>query len=189
AILIFLLGSGFTNSSINTNVYVVSEGTIVFTSEAPLEFITASSSKLLGAVDVSSNSFAFLIPVKSFDGFNSELQREHFNENYMESSKYPNATFSGKISGMNWQKDGEYEMTSQGKFTIHGVEKERTIKGTIVIKNNRITIGSKFNVLLKDHNINIPTVVYQKISESIDVSVSITLVPKETKTTPTATHE
>jgi len=181
AILIILLGSGFKNSTINTNVYVVSEGMVVFKSEAPLEFITASSNKLIGAIDITANTFAFLIPVNTFDGFNSELQREHFNENYMESSKYPNATFSEKILGINWLQDGVYEMTSEGKFTIHGIEKERIIKGTVIIKNNKITINSKFNVLLKDHNINIPTVVYQKISESIDVNVSGTLIPREAK--------
>jgi polyisoprenoid-binding protein YceI len=73
---------------------------------------------------------------------------------------------------------GEYEMISEGKLTIHGVEKERIIKGTIIIKNNKMVISSKFNVPLKDHNINIPTIVNEKISESIDVSVSVTLVPK-----------
>jgi hypothetical protein len=73
-------------------------GTINFVSNAELELIKASSDNLQGLIDPGTNQFAFSIVVKSFEGFNSELQREHFNEKYLESDKYPRITFSGKIN-------------------------------------------------------------------------------------------
>ncbi|HTF27318.1 MAG TPA: hypothetical protein VK625_00660, partial [Flavitalea sp.] len=58
-----------------------------FTSNADLELIKAASNKVQGLIDPATNQFAFSVDVKSFQGFNSELQREHFNEKYMESEK------------------------------------------------------------------------------------------------------
>lgn len=77
--------------------YIVQKGQISFTSNAELELIKASSDKIQGLIDPQTNQFAFSIEVKSFRGFNSELQREHFNEKYIESERFPTARFSGKI--------------------------------------------------------------------------------------------
>jgi polyisoprenoid-binding protein YceI len=98
----------------------------------------------------------------------------------MESEKYPYSTFSGKINEeIDLTKDGEYAVTVTGKLNIHGVEQERTINGKIIVKNGEITLLSDFKVAVKDHKIEIPTVVVAKIAEVIDVKVNAVLLPKK----------
>jgi len=156
--------------------YKLTEGRVFFKSDAPLELIEAESTELKGILDVESRSFAFSIPMNSFDGFNSALQREHFNENYLESIRFPNATFSGKIiEQTDFTKDGEYTVRAKGKLAIHGIEQERIIKSTVIVKKGVVYITSKFTVLLKEHDIDIPRIVFQKIAEEIEVKISATL--------------
>ena len=78
-------------------ILMASKGKVQFTSEAPLELIKASSDKLKGAIDTAKKTFAFAVEISSFKGFNGDLQREHFHENYIETGKFPTATFSGKF--------------------------------------------------------------------------------------------
>lgn len=154
-------------------IYEVKNGSISFHSYAPKELIFASSSQLKGLVDVKKKIFAFKIAIISFKGFNSPLQREHFNENYMESAVFPQASFTGKIiEDVDFTRDGTYEVRAKGKLLIHGVAQERTIKSRIVTKDGNITIVSDFNVLLIDHNIKIPRVVYEKLAPEISVTVT-----------------
>lgn len=156
--------------------YKISEGTVYFKSDAPLEFIEAESTEIKGLIDVENRTFAFSIPMNSFKGFNSALQREHFNENYLESVRFPNGTFSGKIiEQTDFTKDGEYTVRAKGKLTLHGVEQERIIKSTVKVSDGKIHISSKFTVLLKEHDIDIPRIVFQKIAEEIEVKISATL--------------
>lgn len=163
-------------AAIGQNRYEVKEGSAYFKSDAPLELIEAASSQMKGLLDADKRTFAFSIPMSSFKGFNSPLQREHFNENYMESVKYPNATFAGKIiEDTDFSKDGEYTVRAKGKLTVHGVEQERIIKSTMKVKAGKVYIDSQFTVLLKEHNIDIPHIVYQKIAEEISVKIKLTL--------------
>jgi hypothetical protein len=160
--------------------YKTVQGNVKFTSNAPLELIQAQSAKITGLLKISDRSFAFSIPMASFEGFNSSLQRTHFNENYVESSKYPNATFEGKIiEDIDFRVPGKYEIRGKGKFNIHGVEQLRIIKCHIIIQEDKITITSKFSVMLADHNIKIPSVVSKKITEEIEVEINTILVPKK----------
>lgn len=154
------------------NVYQCMKGRISFRSNAPLEIIEARSSRLRGVIDPANQQFAWSVDISSFDGFNSPLQREHFNENYMESSKHPNATFTGKvIEKINFEQDGSYPVRAKGKLLIHGVEQERIIKGTLEVKGRKLRIQAAFSVPLTDHNISIPKIVHQKIAEEIAVTV------------------
>ena len=151
----------------------IQSGEVRFQSYAPLEVIEAASTQLKGVIDIANNEFAFSVQIASFDGFNSPLQREHFNENYMESDTYASATYSGKIiEKIKWEKDGEYIVRTKGKLTIHGVTNERIIKNTVLIADDRISIASDFSVLLSEHNISIPKIVQQKIAEEINVYVT-----------------
>ena len=151
-----------------------------FTSDAPLEMIKASSGAILGVVKSVDRSFAFSVQVKSFEGFNSTLQRTHFNENYLESEKYPKITFEGKIiEDINLSKDGTYSVRGKGKFTVHGVTQERIIPCKLVVDDGKLTVTSSFTVFLDDHNIKIPAVVNQKIAEEIKVTISIEMVIKK----------
>ncbi len=162
----------------NKNIYVIKSGTIKFFSEAKEELIRASSEQLKGAFDLKKRSFLFKISIASFIGFNNPVQREHFNENYMESDKYPEAVYVGKIiEDIDVTKNGEYNVRAKGKLKIHGVEIERIIKAHIICKNGTINIQSEFIVPLADHNIKIPRIVYDKLAPEINVSVSAVLGP------------
>jgi polyisoprenoid-binding protein YceI len=160
-------------------VFNISTGSISFRSDAPLELIKAASPDLKGKIDAAKKLFAFSIKINSFKGFNSPLQKEHFNENYLESSKYPDASFSGKIiEEVDFSKDGTYTIRAKGKLNIHGVIQDRIIKSDMIIKKGQIIIKSNFKVLLADHNIPIPKVVHEKLASEIIVDVNALLVPQ-----------
>lgn len=171
-----LLLSGFTAQN---PLYEITKGMVTFKSEAPLEVIKASSTDLVGLIDLSKNNFSFSVNMNSFKGFNSPLQKVHFSENYVEAEKYPQSSFKGKIiEDVDFAKNGVYPLRAKGMFTIHGISQERIIKATITVTNNTISIQSKFAVLLSDHNIPIPKVVNQKLANSIKVEINAVLHPK-----------
>lgn len=157
------------NSTIISN-----SGKVKFTSQAAMETIEASSNKIKGAIDQSKNTFAFAVDIKSFKGFNSDLQREHFDENYIETDKFPTASFAGKfIEQVDFLTNGTYTVRAKGMFSIHGIQKERIIKGTITINDGNVTIDAVFNIRLEDHDIKVPKIVYEKIAEEIKVEFNI----------------
>jgi hypothetical protein len=152
--------------------YITRKSKVDFVSDAPLELIKASSDKLHGIIEPEKRTFAFTIPIKSFVGFNSPLQQEHFNENYMEEKAFPESKFEGKIiEQIDFSQDGNYSIRAKGKLNIHGVEQERIIKVQLRISKGVIYANSVFTILLQDHDITIPKVVFQKISEEIKVTV------------------
>lgn len=152
--------------------FITVKGQAYFKSNAPLELIEAKSEKLKGAINAKKRTFAFSIPIQSFKGFNSALQRTHFNENYLESDTYTNATFTGKIiEKIDFSKDGVYTIRAKGKLKIHNVEQERIIKSQLEIKKGKVYVKTNFTVLLEEHDIRVPKVVYQKIAQEIFVSV------------------
>lgn len=172
ALLLGVALAGFTPASGQQSIFKTTDGTIHFKSDAPLEFIEARSRKLLGAIDPAKSTFAFTVEIQSFQGFNSALQREHFNENYLESQFYPKASFVGRIiEEVDYEKEGRHRIRAKGKLTIHGVEQERIIKSDLIIKDGKLEVEANFTVLLQEHNIRIPHIVHQKIAEEIQVSV------------------
>ncbi|HTE32888.1 MAG TPA: YceI family protein [Chryseolinea sp.] len=153
------------------------KGEVDFVSKADLESIRATSNKLQGVVDPSNNHFAFSLQVQTFRGFNSELQREHFNEKYMESEKYPRMAFTGKIiERLDYSIDGVYEVRAKGELDIHGQKQTRIIKSVITLEEGVLNIESTFNVPLADHNISIPRIVNQKIATEIQITVKATML-------------
>jgi len=161
-------------------VYEVKNGTILFHSSAELELIKASSDQLKGLVDTDKKNFAFKISMNSFRGFNSPLQREHFNENYVESGKFPDASFSGKIiEDDDLTKDGSYTIRAKGLLTVHGVSQERIIRSNVTVRQGKIKLNSIFTVLLTDHNIKIPRIVSEKLSSEIKVEIQAELEEKK----------
>lgn len=175
---VFLLFLCLSQAAFAQNVYEVEKGEVSFHSEAPQELISASSKQLKGAINVGKKTFVFKIGISSFMGFNTLLQKDHFNENYMESTVFPEATFIGKIiEDIDYTKDGEYSIRAKGKLKIHGIEKERIIKAQIAIKTGAIYITSAFVVALADHDIKIPRVVSEKLAPDINVSVKASLMP------------
>ena len=103
--------------------YYIDNGIISFRSEAQQELIKASSGSLLGLIEPAKRTFVFKVLIRTFKGFNSALQQEHFNEKYLESERYPEATFVGKIiEDIDLTIDGKYELRAKGKLNIHGVK-------------------------------------------------------------------
>lgn len=153
-------------------IFTIKKSTVSFHSNTKLELIKASSTELKGAIDAGKRTFAFSVSMKSFEGFNSPLQKEHFNENYMESDKYPAASFSGHIiEEDDFTKDGTYNIRAKGKFSIHGVEQERILQGDLVVKNGVIKLTCMFTVFLSEHDIKIPRIVHEKLASEINVVV------------------
>jgi polyisoprenoid-binding protein YceI len=160
-------------------IYELENSKVEFHSEAPQELISASSTEMKGAIDIARKSFAFKIGILSFMGFNSPLQRDHFNENYMESNTFPEASFSGKIiEDIDLSVDGVHSVRAKGKLRIHGIEKERIIKAQVTVKGQMIYVSSNFMVALSDHNIRIPRIVSEKLAQDISVSVKANLRPR-----------
>ncbi|QNL21798.1 YceI family protein [Hyphobacterium sp. CCMP332] len=161
-----------TAQSIDKSKIRLTKGRVDFHSNAELEVIRAHSTELAGILDRKTNQFAISIPMISFLGFNSPLQREHFNENYMESHSFPKATYSGKIVGnYDLMKEGSTEIMTKGELTIHGISVEQNIPVNLVIKHGIVGVRSNFKVALADYNIKIPKAVEGKIAEIVDVEV------------------
>ena len=156
---------------------ITKNGNIRFYSETPVETIEAINTQVNSALDISTGDFVFKVLIKAFE-FKKALMQEHFNENYMESDKLPNATFTGKISNLkdiNFNKDGIYDAIVEGNLTIHGVTKKISEKGSIEVKSGKFIAKAVFNVKPKDYNISIPGSVVANIAESIKVYVDVTL--------------
>ncbi len=165
--------------SAQSAVYFTRKSQVSFISDAPLELIKAASSQLKGYLDAGKHTFYFEVPSASFTGFNSPLQQVHFYENYLESQKYPEASFKGKIiEQTDFSRNGDYTIRAKGSLMIHGVEQERIIRVRIMVNRGIMLATSDFSVLLREHNIKVPKVVYQKIAEEIMVHVSMEMIRK-----------
>ncbi len=159
--------------------FVFESGSISFYSETPVENIAAKNNLYAAALKPTTKQFAFAVQMDGFQ-FEKKLMQEHFNENYMESEKYPKATFAGVIAeDVDLLKEGTYELSAKGKLNIHGVEKERTIPVTLTSKGGKLSFKSAFQVKLVDHDIEVPSLVVTNIAEIIDVKVDGVLKEKE----------
>lgn len=154
---------------------------VSFFSHGPIEDIAAVSKSAQIMMNAPKREIGFKVTIKGFV-FEKKLMQEHFNEKYLESDKYPYGTFAGTIRDtIDYKKDGTYKVTVSGKLNIHGVEKARTIPGTITVKGGDIIIDSKFNVALKDHNVEIPSLVSQNVAEVVEVKINATLTEFKSK--------
>jgi polyisoprenoid-binding protein YceI len=173
----FLLLCGWASAAQAQGKYTFGKGSVRFFSAAPLENIEAASTELKGVLDADAHLFAFRLPITSFV-FPSGLMQAHFNENYLESGKFPTASFKGALKGpLDLKKDGVYSVAATGDLTIHGVAVPRTIPCTITVRNGVPTVTSKFATKLVDHRIEVPSLMFNKIAESIDITVEGTLMP------------
>lgn len=160
--------------------YMTRTGKISFYSGTSLENIEAFNNEVAAILDAATGEVVFQVPIKSFK-FERALMQEHFNENYMESSKFPKAEFKGKIAdagSVNFSKDGTYNVKTSGRLTIHGVTQNVTIPGTITVKGNTATLSSKFSARSADYNISIPKLVEGKIAKQTEVTVNSILTKK-----------
>lgn len=154
-------------------------GKITFYSKAPLEEIEAKNKTVTAVVDSKSGAIQFAVQMRGFE-FEKQLMQQHFNENYIESNKYPKAEFKGTITNnadINYSKDGTYTARVKGQLTIHGVTKPVETTGTLKIDGGKIDAASTFNVLISDYKIKIPSIVKDKVSNSIKITVDCNLEP------------
>lgn len=153
------------------------QGVISFYSQTPLEDIDATSKKATVVLKTTTNDIQIGVPMISFK-FKKPLMEEHFNENYVETEKYPTCTFKGKIiEAVDFSKDGEYNVNVKGIMDLHGVQKEIEAPGVIIIKGKEITVSSSFKIRVADYNIKVPSLYVKNIAEVVDVKVNSVLEP------------
>jgi hypothetical protein len=155
---------------------ITKTGHIWFYSKTPLEEIEAHNRQVVSTLDPATGDMVFMLLIKSFE-FKRALMQEHFNENYMESDKYPKASFKGKITNLdkiNFKKDGVYNTEVSGDMTVHNVTKPLTAKGTLEVKGGTVIANSKFLTTAHDWDIEIPSVVEDKIAKQIEVTIEST---------------
>ncbi|KXX71920.1 YceI family protein [Flammeovirga sp. SJP92] len=167
----FLFASFFSiNQSFGQSYLIDKNGTTTFFSDALIEDITATSTSSMGIMDTATHKVAVSILMTSFE-FKLSLMQEHFNENYVESEKFPKATFSGQLSTPpDLNQNGQQEMQVKGKLSIHGKTKPLEAKITFNISDHQIEAQTTFNVALEDFDIEIPQIMFNKIAEVVKVT-------------------
>ncbi|MFD2562380.1 YceI family protein [Aquimarina rubra] len=152
--------------------FLTKQGYTSFFSSSPVEDIKAENNQVLSIIDTSTGSIAISILMKSFM-FEKSLMQEHFNENYVESDKYPKAIFKGKIVDFKNISGKEQEVSIVGDITIHGVTKKLETRGKINKTEGSITLTGDFPVKVADFEIEIPSVVVNNIAETIKVTFEL----------------
>ena len=176
-LLILLLSSSI--CSFSQEKYISRNGSIQFIASTPLETIDPINNHVSCILDTENGNIVFQVKMISFK-FEKALMEEHFNEKYVESEKFPKATFIGKIQ--NWDDfswdEGDQDIVVKGKISIHGIEKEIIVNG--IIKTNKINIflSSSFDITLADFGVEIPKLVRDKISKTVKVEVNMNLKQK-----------
>ena len=171
-IIILLVFATLTSSIEAQKIYSTKTGSISFFSNAPLQDIEAKTNQVESKL-ASNGQIVFALLIKDFQ-FDNQKMEDDFNENYMESTKYPKAYFKGNItniSEVDFSKDGSYPAKVKGDLTIHGVTKEITGEGTIEVKGTKLVARSKFDIAVKDYNIG-GTLVGKKIANTIAITVN-----------------
>ena len=161
------------------DIYFTRSGSVSFFSSTPIEDIRAINEQTTCVLDLKTGDVSFRIPIRGFI-FKNGLMQEHFNENYLESDTYPNASFTGSIEA--W-KDITLSETLQpvslkGTMTIHGVSKEIAESGNILMKEDRVIGAATFKINVADYKIEIPKILRENIAKVVDVSVDISLKKK-----------
>lgn len=149
------------------------------TAKGSPEDIAGNNAAVVCVLDTKTGALQFSALIKGFQ-FKAALMEEHFNENYLESGKFPKAEFRGTIldnAVVNYGKEGTYNVRVKGNLTIHGVTKEVTADGQLVVGGGKVTARSTFNVPLADHAVDIPKLVADKISPVAKVTVDCALEP------------
>lgn len=157
-------------------IYTAGESVVRFFSDAPLEDIEATSLKLRGATNMETGQLLFVIPVNSFK-FEKSLMQKHFNEQYLETDKYPEARFEGNFKEFPLEITGSRIIPFEGHMTLHGVTRKLTGEAKLTREGNKIHGESKINIKLEDYDIKIPRIVIRNIAETVEVTIKSELQP------------
>ncbi len=167
----FLVGGAYAQR------YVTKSGHIQFYSDTPVETIEAHNHQVNSALDAGTGDFVFKVLMRGFE-FEKALMQEHFNENYVESHKYPNAAFMGRVINLeeiDFSTDGTHNAMVEGELSIHGVTKKVKEKGSFEVKGDKVSGKAKFTILVADYDIKIPRAVTENIAEEIEITVDVEL--------------
>lgn len=159
--------------------YFTKSGSINFSSKGAIETIQADHRSVTCVLDSKTGAIQFAVLMKGFE-FKKALMQEHFNENYVESDKYPKAEFRGQIVNngeIAYAKDGVYNAHVKGKLTLHGTTKDVETDGKITVKGGKLLASSDFTIMMSDYNISIPKLVKENMSNTVTISVNCTLEP------------
>lgn len=159
--------------------FYTKNGKILFSSKAALENIEAHNKSVTCVLDAKTGNLQFAVLMKGFE-FEKALMQEHFNENYIESHKYPRAEFRGQvinIGEIDYTKDGIYKALVRGKLSLHGETKDVETTGTIAVKSGKLEADAEFNIELADYKVEIPKLVKDNISKTVKVIVDCNLEP------------
>ncbi len=173
--IIFLFICFFVISNTYGQKYFSKNAMIRFNSDSPIEKIEATSSSGATVIDVASGKIEFAALNNAFV-FEKALMQEHFNENYMESTKYPKTIFKGvinEISTVKFTVPGIYKITVTGDMNIHGVTKSITAPAELVVDAKGLHGSAKFRVKCSDYNIVIPAVVKENLSNDVDITIKV----------------
>lgn len=152
--------------------FLTKEGYVSFFSHSLVEDIKADNNQVLSVIDTVTGKIAIQMLMRSFM-FKKALMQEHFNENYVESYKYPKATFSGEIVNFSDLDEENDETEIMGTLTVHGEEKEIRTKVNVKIHEDGILLKGDFNVDVADFKIKIPSIVANNIAKTIKVSFEL----------------
>lgn len=158
--------------------FITEKSFVSFYSHATIEDITAEHKNASSIFNSETGDIVFAIPIKEFK-FAKALMQEHFNEKYMDSEKFPKATFQGKVEGFQKATTGIQQVKAVGKLTIHGVTREVDLPGTFEVAGNKLLLKSKFVAKLEDHSIAIPQLMWQNIADQVEVTLEFTYKPYE----------
>ncbi len=174
--ILILVMNGFAKAQ---NIWSSKNASISFFSSTVVEDIEGKSNTASSALDIKSGNMIFKVYNNSFQ-FKKKLMQEHFNENYMESEKYPISEFKGRIiEPLDLSKPGSRKVTVEGNLTIHGLSKTYRTTADLVTENGAMTAKAVFKVKIADHNIEIPSLVFKNIAEFVEVRILATYFPKK----------
>jgi len=171
--MLFIIFFSLTTMLYSQQRYFTKNGNISFAAGSG-EDIDGVNKTTTSVLDATTGQIEFAVLVKGFE-FKRALMQEHFNENYMESEKYPKSIFKGTISNINtvnFKKDGLYPVTVKGILDMHGIKKELQAAGTLKVTGETVSTNAAFTVLLADYNIEIPSLVKDKISKTVTIKVN-----------------
>lgn len=177
--LLLLTIFNFTLQKAHSQTFIADDGYVEFVSSAPLLEFTGKSNHLTGMIDFDENLVDFYVDLTTLDtGIN--LRNNHMRDSYLETDDFPFAEFTGSlVTPYDFEKGGKQEVMVAGTFKIHGVEQEVEIDGSLENTDKGMNLQASWTVLLEDHDIRRPRVVFYELAQEQEVSISITLKENE----------
>lgn len=173
---IFIIALLLIAASANTNAQALlstKAGVAKFNATGDLVKIEAVNNQVDCKMLPTNGQIIFTLLIKGFR-FENQLMEDHFNENYLESTQFPKASFKGfvtNIASVNFNADGVYKVEAEGTLNIHGVDQKIKVPGTITVKSGKANLKSDFKVKLSDYKIA-GSYIGEKIAAEASVQVN-----------------